>query len=117
VPYGSGSSYTNWELSSDRANASRRVLLENALPLARLNNVMGKAATELLIEDNPRDARNRRITLLLLRQEITNPEMFDNIEEDIVEEAPTGESYDNDVTPNVPPVGTFKKTPGQLEFP
>lgn len=118
VPYGSGSNYTNWELSSDRANASRRVLLESALPLARLNNVMGKAATELLIEDNPRDARNRRITLLLLRQEITNPEMFDDIEEGLIEdEAPLGEQYENDVTPNVPPVGTFKKTPGKVEFP
>lgn len=118
VPYGSGSNYTNWELSSDRANASRRVLLESALPLARLNNVMGKAATELLIEDTPTDPRNRRITLLLLRQEITNPEMFDYIDEDSVEdEGAFDEQYENETTPNVPPVGTFKKTPGKIEFP
>ena len=41
VPYGTGAKYTNWELSADRANASRRELLKGGLPETRINNVLG----------------------------------------------------------------------------
>jgi len=69
-PYGRGSNYTNWELSADRANASRRVMLENALDKERINNVQGKADTEHLVEGEPESARNRRISIILLKQSI-----------------------------------------------
>lgn len=112
VPYGSGASYTNWELSSDRANASRRVMLENDLPKERINDVMGKADTELLIAENPSDARNRRITLLLLREEITNPQAFEEYLDDVEDDSSEGYNQPTEV-----PIGTFKKTPGKIEFP
>ncbi len=70
VPYGPGSSYTNWELSADRANASRRALENAGMPAVRINNVLGKADSDPLIEDNPRDGRNRRISIILLRQDV-----------------------------------------------
>ncbi len=73
IPYGAGAEYTNWELSADRANASRRVLLEHGFPVDRINNVMGKADREHLLPDKPKDPRNRRITLVLLRDKIVNP--------------------------------------------
>ncbi len=76
IPYGSGGDYTNWELSTDRANASRRVLQETGIKAERLNNVVGKADTEHLLPKDPTNARNRRISILLLREEITDPEAF-----------------------------------------
>ena len=59
--------YGNWELSADRANSSRRMLLEAGLPTERINRVIGKAEQEPLFADNPNDPRNRRISIVLLR--------------------------------------------------
>jgi len=70
VPYGPGASYTNWELSADRANSSRRALENAGMPSARINNVLGKADSDPLIEDDPRDGRNRRISIIVLHQDI-----------------------------------------------
>ncbi|MFZ9448270.1 MAG: flagellar motor protein MotB [Alphaproteobacteria bacterium] len=59
--------YGNWELSADRANSSRRMLLEAGLPTERINRVIGKAEQEPLFAENPNDPRNRRISIVLLR--------------------------------------------------
>ena len=67
LPYPPGAQYTNWELSSDRANASRRALIEGGLSADRIKYVTGKADTEPLFKDNPADPRNRRISIVLLR--------------------------------------------------
>ncbi|MBL8830848.1 MAG: OmpA family protein [Rhodospirillales bacterium] len=67
VPFPRGAQYTNWELSSDRANAARRAMIEAGLPQARIARVVGRADTEPLIADNPSDPRNRRISIILLR--------------------------------------------------
>lgn len=120
VPYGPGANYTNWELSSDRANASRRVMLESGLDKTRLNNVVGKADTEHLIADNPADARNRRISVILLKEELTNPEAFAKKAENAAIEAEmdaedAGDFEDGEI--QQAPVGTFRKTPGAVEFP
>lgn len=71
VSYGPGARYTNWELSADRANASRRFLQKNGIPSTRINNVVGKADTDHLFPDNPRDERNRRISIILLHEFLT----------------------------------------------
>ena len=63
--FAAGSTYTNWELSSDRANASRRVLTENGVVADRIVKVAGRADREPLIEDNPADPTNRRISIIL----------------------------------------------------
>lgn len=86
TPYAEGATYTNWELSADRSNSSRRVLLDAGISIDRLNNVMGKADREHLIMDNPRDARNRRISIILLREELTNPDLYNDIEDDYAAE-------------------------------
>ena len=115
IPYGPNANYTNWELSSDRANASRRVMLEADMPKERLNNVMGKASTELLVPEDPSDPRNRRITIILLREELTNPDAYKNIDGSN-EQIDDSEMEDFEEAPQVP-IGTFKKTPGKIEFP
>ena len=59
--------YSNWELSSDRANAARRAILEAGVSVEMLDRVEGKAAQMPLFPDNPGDPRNRRITFMILR--------------------------------------------------
>lgn len=60
--------YTNWELSADRSNATRRVLEDVALDADRIYQVSGKAASEPLYPDDPYLPGNRRISIVLLRE-------------------------------------------------
>lgn len=57
--------YSNWELSSDRASLSRRLLVQHGLPAEQIVAVIGKAATDPLSQD-PFASQNRRIAILLL---------------------------------------------------
>ena len=67
APYQADAQYGNWELSTDRANASRRALVDAGLPQRRIAYVVGKADTDLLLTSAPMDPRNRRISIVLLR--------------------------------------------------
>jgi len=70
TPYGSGArGYSNWELSADRANASRRELVAVGLPDEKIARVMGLASNILLDAQNPRGAVNRRISITVLTRE------------------------------------------------
>ena len=70
APYGNGErGYSNWELSADRANASRRELVAAGMPDGKLGRVVGLAASDLLEPDHPRAAVNRRITITVLTHE------------------------------------------------
>jgi len=57
--------YTNWELSSDRANASRRVLASYGLWEGQILRVTGYSDRMLRVPENPFDNSNRRITLFI----------------------------------------------------
>ncbi len=61
-----GRDYTNWELSSDRANSARALLEVSGLRRDQIREVRGFADQFPMIASNPDDARNRRITLLVL---------------------------------------------------
>lgn len=63
--YLSGSSYTNWELSSDRANAARRALLQSGLWDGQVIEVTGYADKKLRNPENPFDMSNRRVSILI----------------------------------------------------
>lgn len=65
-PFRGQGAYSNWELSADRANAARRAMIESGVPAERFRQVTGNADQDPLIKDNPLDARNRRIAILLL---------------------------------------------------
>ena len=67
LQFSSENGYSNWELSSDRANASRRALLDAGLQPDRIARVVGKADTDPLFKDDPASPRNRRISIVLLR--------------------------------------------------
>lgn len=67
TPYRSSNGYGNWELSADRANASRRALLNLGVPPSRIDQVTGKADQEPLVPDDPYADPNRRISIVLMR--------------------------------------------------
>lgn len=77
TPYSRTSSYTNWELSTDRALASRRAMVRAGLPAERITRVVGKAANEPLKADDPHSPINRRISIVLLRENHPVPEKKD----------------------------------------
>ncbi|CAO1658568.1 MULTISPECIES: flagellar motor protein MotB [Halomonadaceae] len=71
VPYAGGySGYSNWELSNDRANASRRELIAGGFDPDQLLRVSGFADRVMLPETEPTDPINRRIELVVLLPEI-----------------------------------------------
>ena len=61
--------YGNWELSSDRANASRRELVAGGLPDSRMLRVQGLAASSLFERDNPLSPANRRISIIVMNRD------------------------------------------------
>lgn len=61
--YRPGATYTNWELSADRANAARRELLAGGLSESKLSQVIGYADNNLFVKDDARNPLNRRITI------------------------------------------------------
>jgi chemotaxis protein MotB len=66
-PYSGGErGYSNWELSSDRANASRRELLAGGLREDRVVRVLGMGSSVLFDEKDPLSPLNRRISILVL---------------------------------------------------
>ena len=113
IPYGAGAEYTNWELSSDRANATRRILKDTGIPGERLNNVVGKADTEHLLPDKPTDASNRRISIILLKEELTNPDYDKKAEAVAKEKGYTQRQSAPKKAPQIP-IGTFRRTPGEV---
>jgi len=62
-----GDQITNWELSTSRASAARRMLESSGLDPARVARVVGYADTDLLVKLNPKDPQNRRISIILLQ--------------------------------------------------
>jgi chemotaxis protein MotB len=64
-PYSSDNVYTNWELSSDRANSARRVLQQGGVGPTQISQVRGYADQLLHVPSNPFDPSNRRISLIV----------------------------------------------------
>jgi chemotaxis protein MotB len=64
--YTGNASYTNWELSADRANAARRILLASGLRESQISQIRGWADRDLRVPDDPYSPRNRRVTITML---------------------------------------------------
>ena len=67
--YHDQSEYTNWELSADRANAARRLLLQGGVNSKRIAQVVGLSDTVPFDSENPYNPRNRRISIIVLSKE------------------------------------------------
>ena len=61
--------YSNWELSSDRANSSRRELVVGGLPEDRMLLVQGLASSTLFDPKDPLSPANRRISIIVMNRE------------------------------------------------
>jgi chemotaxis protein MotB len=64
-PYVGLPSYTNWELSTDRANTARRVLDASGLRPDQVDSVVGYANRRLANASDPLDAANRRVSIIV----------------------------------------------------
>jgi chemotaxis protein MotB len=65
TPYSDSKVYSNWELSTDRANAARRLMEENGVNKVQVVQVRGYADRKLRKPLQPTDASNRRITVII----------------------------------------------------
>lgn len=81
----SSNGYTNWELSTDRANAARRVLQEACVKPEQIKRIIGYADTDPIIPRDVYDPANRRISITVLRM---------NYEEKVAAETKEADSED-----------------------
>jgi len=67
APY-PGNGRSNWELSAERANATRKLLVDGGFPESRVQSVSGHADHDPLLPADPLAAANRRIAILVMRE-------------------------------------------------
>jgi chemotaxis protein MotB len=72
-PFNGNGEYSNWELSSDRANAARRIMMSHGLRPDQVAQVRGYADQHLRKPAAPEDPSNRRISILIKRAEPSLP--------------------------------------------
>jgi chemotaxis protein MotB len=69
TPYAGITGYTNWDLSTDRANAARRSMESAGLETERIARVVGLASSVLFDKEHPRSAVNRRISIVVMTEQ------------------------------------------------
>lgn len=69
APYLEAATYSNWELSADRANAARRLMQQDGVRTDQVTQVRGYADQLLRVKGNPYDPSNRRISILVKNQQ------------------------------------------------
>ncbi|HLY42758.1 MAG TPA: flagellar motor protein MotB [Terracidiphilus sp.] len=75
APYSRDATYTNWELSADRANAARRLLQQDGVRSDQVTQVRGYADQLLRVKNDPFDPSNRRISILVKNLESPIPNL------------------------------------------
>jgi chemotaxis protein MotB len=76
TPYSSDNSYSNWDLSADRANSARRLLQQDGVRSDQVTQVRGYADQMLRVKNNPTDPSNRRISILVKNDNETVPTLL-----------------------------------------
>ena len=98
VPYpGKERSYSNWELSADRANAARRELVIGGMDETKLLQVIGLSSAVLYDKANPLNPINRRISIIVM-----NKKSRDRIEKNPAIDASSAQAITNTVNPLAP---------------
>ncbi len=69
--------YTNWELSADRSNASRRALIAGGMDEEKVARVVGLSSAVLFDKENPYNPINRRISIIVLNKETEDAILHD----------------------------------------
>ena len=68
TPFRGGADRSNWDLSTERANVTRRLLVDAGVADNRIRNLAGHAERDLLIPEQPTAAANRRVSITLISQ-------------------------------------------------
>jgi chemotaxis protein MotB len=105
-PYAASGNYSNWELSTDRANAARRLMQVNGVGVDQVTQVRGFADQRLRKLGDSLDPSNRRVSLIV--QYIPKDKDTDQ-ETTKSSTAATQENKPEDKTPAKPSAGTEKK--------
>ena len=104
--YGSSErGYSNWELSADRANASRRELIAGGLPEEQVLRVQGLAASNPFDRRDPAASANRRISIIVMTREAE--EALFRVTPDTLDEPEASEAFEAPalLAPPAPPAG------------
>jgi chemotaxis protein MotB len=73
TPYSNDGSYSNWDLSADRANSARRLMQADGVRTDQVTQVRGYADQMLRVKSNPTDPSNRRVSILVKNDNETVP--------------------------------------------
>ncbi|HZX26533.1 MAG TPA: flagellar motor protein MotB [Telluria sp.] len=92
TPYPSDTGYSNWELSAERANASRRELARAGMPETKIMRVVGLASAAPLDRKDPFDPINRRISIIVMNKKteeaVARDGIMPELQQEGTEEAP-----------------------------
>ncbi len=100
-PYPGNANYTNWELSTDRANSARRLMQASGVGLGQIAQVRGFADMRLRKPDDPFDSSNRRISIIVQYVEKNGDE--ENKESSSEESKPSAGTEDKKPEASSPP--------------
>ncbi len=104
TPYAGGSKgYSNWELSAERANASRRELIAGGLDDSKILRVVGLGSAVMLNKDNPNDPVNRRISIVVLNKATEDSILADGAKLETSTDAPVTPEQVQQNLPAKPP--------------
>ena len=88
TPYLSDTGYTNWELSTERANASRRELVLGGMQDAKIMRVVGLASAAHIDRQDPFNPINRRISIIVMNKKTEEAVMRDSASIEVPEQSP-----------------------------
>lgn len=91
--------YSNWELSSERANASRRELVAGGMDETKLMRVVGLSSVALFDKDDPMNPVNRRISIIVMNKQAEENAMKDSAAVNLASDASAKEMSDAVTTP------------------
>ncbi len=114
TPYSSGEkSYSNWELSSDRANASRRELVAGGMAENKVLRVVGLSSAVLFDSSDPLNPINRRISIIVLNKKAEDSITQENRKVDVSDKESAQEAVENAVSaqPQVKPAPVAPAAP------
>jgi chemotaxis protein MotB len=97
-PYAGKSSYSNWELSADRANAARRLMQQSGLRSDQISQVRGFADQRLRNGKDPLDPSNRRISIIVQYLSNSTGSVGDGKESDEGKEPAAGAAAGSETT-------------------
>jgi chemotaxis protein MotB len=107
-PFSAGEGgYSNWELSADRANASRRELIAGGLSGDKMLRVQGLAASMLYEKNDPQSPLNRRISIIVMNREAED-RLF---KVGTLESANSADETEGEDMPPIGPIEGFRSAP------